>query len=112
MRETSGNTATKTNFSRSSFSLNSYRVKPLSRINKFKIWQQAEADAVATFNQANEKINHSISTSRTAVDRDQAIGQLQQIIFQLEAIDNGTTVYSEVRQLLISAKQKQQEWQH
>lgn len=83
-----------------------------SNYGQIKIRQKAEADAGAAYQQAQDQISRLISMSRTNVDRNQAIGQLQRIIAQLESIDSGTTVYVEAQQLLISAKQKQKEWQN
>ncbi|WP_293233370.1 hypothetical protein [Microcoleus sp. PH2017_05_CCC_O_A] len=40
-----------------------------------------------------------------------SLGQLQQIINQLESVKPGTTVYPESQKWLQSARKKQQEWQ-
>jgi hypothetical protein len=80
---------------------------------QIKVRQDAEANAVASFKQAQAQINALIArTPREpeAVNRSALASQLQQIILQLETIDNGTTVYPEAQKLLISAQQKLKDW--
>lgn len=79
---------------------------------EIKIRQQAEADAVAAFQQADQQINALIaSANNRPTDRGYSISQLQQIIRQLEAVGSGTTVYPAAQKRLVSAQQKLMQWQ-
>ncbi|MCU0524244.1 MAG: hypothetical protein MUF72_05415 [Elainella sp. Prado103] len=77
--------------------------------SEIQMRQRLEEKAVQDFQQAQQAIEQLIFRSRTP--HGNQMGQLQQIIQRLEAIDSGTTVYPESQRLLLSAKQKLQEWQ-
>ncbi|WP_293129800.1 hypothetical protein [Microcoleus sp. bin38.metabat.b11b12b14.051] len=73
---------------------------------------QAEKDSEKAFIEAKSLFaslqNNLNSPSQKASN---SLGQLQQIINQLESVKPGTTVYPESQKWLQSARKKQQEWQ-
>lgn len=81
-----------------------------TNLAEIRIRRQKEQSSVAVFKQAEDQITR---LQATASDRDFnfILSQLQDIINQLERVENGTTVYSEAQNLLVSAKLKLQQLQ-
>ncbi|MCW6053685.1 hypothetical protein K4039_27445 [Lyngbya sp. CCAP 1446/10] len=77
-----------------------------------KIRLTAERESVESLNQAKSlfaNLQNNVNSPRQ--NPGYALGQLQQIINQLESVKPGTTVYPESQKWLQSARKKQQEWQ-
>jgi tetratricopeptide (TPR) repeat protein len=73
---------------------------------------KAERESVEAFNRAkNLFANFQSNLNSTSQNPGYALGQLQEIINQLESVKPGTTVYPEAQKWLQSARKKQQEWQ-
>lgn len=80
-----------------------------ANLGQIKVRQEAESKSVKTLKQAKSEIERLIATTPTQIkptDRTAITSQLQRIINQLEAVEPGTTVYSEAQQLLKSAREK------
>lgn len=80
-----------------------------ANIEQIKVRRLQEQNSVAAFQSAQFKIQRlqeSIPDDPSRIDRNYTISQLQGIINELERVNNGTTVYPEAQQLLLSAKNK------
>ncbi len=77
-----------------------------------KIRLKAERESVEALNQAKSLFaNLQRNINSPSQNPGYALGQLQEIINQLESAKPGTTVYPESQKWLQSARKKQQEWQ-
>ena len=73
---------------------------------------KAEKESVEALNQAKSLFaNFQTNLNSTSQNPGYALGQLQEIINQLESVKPGTTVYTEAQKWLQSARKKQQQWQ-
>jgi hypothetical protein len=73
---------------------------------------KAEKESVEALNQAKSLFaNFQTNLNSTSQNPGYALGQLQEIINQLESVKPGTTVYPEAQKWLQSARKKQKEWQ-
>lgn len=73
---------------------------------------QAEKDSAKALQEAKSLFaNLQNSVNSPSQNGGNSLGQLQQIINQLESVKPGTTVYPESQKWLQSARKKQQEWQ-
>jgi len=73
---------------------------------------KAEKESVEALNQAKSLFaNFQTNLNSTSQNPGYALGQLQEIINQLESVKPGTTVYPEAQKWLQSARKKQQQWQ-
>ncbi len=80
-----------------------------ANLEDVKVRKQAEADSEAALDQAQSQITSlqaSIPKDSKSVNRNLTISQLQAIIFQLEKVQSGTTVYLKAQELLLYAKNK------
>lgn len=67
-----------------------------------------EQASVSALEQAKQQIESLLAASGNGywLDRNQTIGQIQSIIYQLHSVEVGTTAYAEAQQLLRSAQNK------
>ncbi|TAE50766.1 MAG: hypothetical protein EAZ88_19750, partial [Oscillatoriales cyanobacterium] len=73
---------------------------------------QAERDSEKALTEAKSLFaNLQNNVNSPSQNPSNSLGQLQQIINQLESVKPGTTVYPESQKWLQSARKKQQEWQ-
>ena len=73
---------------------------------------KAEKESFEALNQAKSLFaNFQTNLNSTSQNPGYALGQLQEIINQLESVKPGTTVYPEAQKWLQSARKKQKEWQ-
>ncbi|MCC3532006.1 MAG: hypothetical protein JGK21_30650 [Microcoleus sp. PH2017_22_RUC_O_B] len=73
---------------------------------------QAEKDSEKALQEAKSLLaNLQNNLNSPSQNSGNSLGQLQQIINQLESVKPGTTVYPESQKWLQSARKKQQEWQ-
>ncbi len=76
---------------------------------QIKVRRQAEANSVVAFQQAQQDIESLLATIPDGGDvtnLNQTISRLQGIINQLERVQEGTTVYLQAQELLLSAQNK------
>ncbi|MBE9229864.1 hypothetical protein IQ264_31155 [Phormidium sp. LEGE 05292] len=74
-----------------------------------KIRQQAEESSVAALTTAKREIENLLASNSGRVDRNQMISQIQSIIYELQKVQTGTTVYKEAQELMQSAQKKLKE---
>lgn len=83
-----------------------------SNLATTEIRRKAEYDSVKSFQQAKSLLaNLQTYLSGSSPNQNYGLGQLQTIINELEKVQPGTTVYAEAQTWLVSAKNKQQQWQ-
>ncbi|MBF2000608.1 MAG: hypothetical protein IGS38_07805, partial [Synechococcales cyanobacterium M58_A2018_015] len=81
---------------------------------RIRVRLEQEQQAVATLEQVKAQINRLIARTPDdpqRMNRNATVGELQQIIHQLETIASGTTAYPEAQKLLVSAKNKLKQFQ-
>lgn len=76
-----------------------------ANLEQIKVRRQAEQAATQSFGQAQAEIERLQALSGK-LDSYELLSQLQSIINQLEAVQNGTTVYLEAQALLLQANNK------
>jgi len=75
----------------------------LKNLGQIKIRLQAEEEAVSIFEQAQNNVTSFLALP-PSTDRNYRISQLQSIIYKLERVQSGTTVYPKAQTLLLSAQ--------
>jgi hypothetical protein len=74
-----------------------------------KIRRQAEETSVAALTTAKREIESLLASNFGGRDRNQMISQIQSIIYELQKVQTGTTVYQEAQELMQSAQKKLKE---
>lgn len=76
------------------------RAKYLQNLGQIEIRLQAEDESVKIFEQAQNDVTNFLAIDATPGDRNYRISRLQSIIYQLERVQSGTSVYPKAQNLL------------
>lgn len=80
-----------------------------SNLGIVRIRRQVEESSVAALTEAKREIEYLLANTSVRSDRNQMISKIQSIIYELQKVQTGTTVYQEAQELLKSAQKKLKE---